>query len=213
MLLNHAYQPWTAGLSPDVLAKAPATNPERALPLAPQAGEVIFSQPASSHSDPTSMRTTNHIAAAPSPGQEKLRDSRFRKPLGRGSSHQSRPLLEKLYKRQDQREDKQQEQSHPPIVIRGLLGTIPDEMKECPGASKDYNGKMSPPQRGLLLLKQRSRSPFCYDFSCDRHQRCVPRRPCHRTQRSRPGGGGILPRPLSARIKAGEGWRPEGVLR
>ncbi len=158
-------------------------------------------------------RTTNHIAAASSPGQDNLRDSWLRKPLGRDSSDQSRSLLEKLYKRQNQRENKQDEQSHLSIVIRDLLGTIPGEMKQRPGASNDNDRKMSPPQQVVLLLRYRSRSPFCHDFSCDRHQRCVPKRPCHSTQRSRLGGGAILPRPLRARIKAGEEWRPGGVLR
>src|SRR6516225_3781256 len=62
---NQAYQPWTAGFAPLDFATAPLTKPVRAFPLAPQAGEVTFSQPASNHSEPTYMRTTNHTAADP----------------------------------------------------------------------------------------------------------------------------------------------------
>src|SRR5260370_1304906 len=62
---NHAYQPWTAGFSPLALAIAPEAKPVKAFPLVPQAGEVTFSQPASSHSELTYMRTTNHTAAEP----------------------------------------------------------------------------------------------------------------------------------------------------
>src|SRR6266516_263617 len=63
---NDAYHPCTAGLAPEVFAKAPATNPASAFPLVPQAGEVTFSQPARSHWAPTSIRTTNHSAEDPS---------------------------------------------------------------------------------------------------------------------------------------------------
>src|SRR5258708_23597071 len=62
---NDAYHPCTAGCAPVVWAKAPATKPLRAFPLAPQAGEITLSHPASSHSAPTYMRTTNHIPAEP----------------------------------------------------------------------------------------------------------------------------------------------------
>src|SRR5437660_4499004 len=63
---NVAYHPWTAGLGPEVLANAPATNPAMAFPLVPQAGDFTFSHPASSHSAPTYIRTTNHITEEPS---------------------------------------------------------------------------------------------------------------------------------------------------
>src|SRR5947209_11731455 len=63
---NHAYHPCTAGFAPEVFAKAPALNPARAFPLVPQAGELIFSQPARSHSAPTYIRTTNHRTEEPS---------------------------------------------------------------------------------------------------------------------------------------------------
>src|SRR5579864_9683333 len=63
---NHAYHPCTDGLAPDALASAPVAKPVRAFPDVPQAGELIFSHPASSHSEPTFMRTTNHTAADPS---------------------------------------------------------------------------------------------------------------------------------------------------
>src|SRR5207248_2810237 len=69
---NQAYHPWTAGLGPEVLANAPATNPVMAFPLVPQAGEVIFSHPARSHSAPTYMRTTNHISEEPSEPRKNL---------------------------------------------------------------------------------------------------------------------------------------------
>src|SRR5205809_7498577 len=69
---NHAYHPWTAGWSPEALAKAPAANPERAFPDVPQAGEVIFSHPDSSHSVPTYMRTTNHSTAEPTEARKNL---------------------------------------------------------------------------------------------------------------------------------------------
>jgi hypothetical protein len=69
---NHAYHPWTAGFGPEALASAPATKPAIPLPLVPQAGECIFSHLASSHSDPTSMRTTNHMAAEPSDARKNL---------------------------------------------------------------------------------------------------------------------------------------------
>src|SRR5215831_1728680 len=62
---NHAYQPWTAGLAPELFAKAPVAKPVKASPLVPQAGEIIFSHPARNHSEPTYMRTTNHKGAEP----------------------------------------------------------------------------------------------------------------------------------------------------
>src|ERR1700683_2643055 len=68
---NHTYQPCTAGLGPEDLANAPLTNPVNAVPLAPQAGEVIFSQPASSQGAPTFMRTTNHTVDAPDEPRKK----------------------------------------------------------------------------------------------------------------------------------------------
>src|SRR5579875_1036803 len=62
---NQAYQPCTAGLAPEDLAKAPATNPASALPLVPQTGEVTFSHPARNQDAPTSIRNTNHSSEAP----------------------------------------------------------------------------------------------------------------------------------------------------
>src|SRR5512146_34758 len=62
---KRAYQSCTAGLAPDVLARALLTKPDNAVPLAPQAGLFIFSQPAANHSAPTFMRRTNHSAADP----------------------------------------------------------------------------------------------------------------------------------------------------
>src|SRR5260221_3347608 len=63
---NHAYHPCTDGFAPEVFANAPATNPARPFPDVPQAGEITFSHPASSHSAPTYMRTTNHSIEEPS---------------------------------------------------------------------------------------------------------------------------------------------------
>src|SRR5256886_4378856 len=63
---THAYHPWTAGFAPELLANAPAANPASAFPLVPQAGEIIFSHPARSHSAPTYIRTTNHSTEEPS---------------------------------------------------------------------------------------------------------------------------------------------------
>src|SRR5690242_9553440 len=62
---NQAYHPCTAGCGPPACAKAPATNPVIAFPLVPQAGEVTFSHPASSHWAPTFMRTTNQSTEEP----------------------------------------------------------------------------------------------------------------------------------------------------